>query len=255
MFTGYALSADKLDCLEYLYRDINISSKAELFWKVFAKNLLREYYGALIRPHDVLDIPVCFPVCYIPIFSTAYYWIYGEYNRTWKRYLEAAANYPFLRVIPSVIGGRFAIDGGAVDNIPLYPLLKNIPIVPEPKLDLIIVLHFDAKFDYRSNFKTDIPIVELDTSFCNGFNKRHYDYSREYIDECLASSFEYGKNIGGLLTSGDGSRESLQAAADEIFLREHPERQRNYSMDRLVSILNSLGRAFRNDARCVKKLF
>lgn len=256
IFSGYALAADKLDCAEYLYRNVNIANKLELFWKVFAKGLLSDYLHALMSHGDFLSIPMCFPVCYVPILRADYYWLYGEFNRVWNKYLFAAANYPFLQLRPSIIGGRLAIDGGAVDNIPLFPLLKskNTSFAPS-EFDLILIMHFDARYDYRKIFVTDTPILDLDLSYCNEFKKAHYDYSVETVEERLAKSYTYGNKIAEKLFGGDGSREYLRRTIDEIFLNEHAERQRHLSLDGLMTILNTAGRILRKDSKCIKKLF
>ncbi|MDE7265260.1 MAG: hypothetical protein K2N52_03195 [Clostridia bacterium] len=255
MFTAYALSADKLDLLERLYRKVDISKKSELFWQMFAKNLLSKYLNALLSPADELEIPVIFPVCYIPLI-TRYYWVYGQYNRVWKKYMNAATTYPFLRLVPSFIKGRMAIDGGAVDCIPLYPLLKNVtPFGEIQDPDVIIVLHFDAQYDYRKTFKTDIPVLDLDVSYCNGFSKAHYDFSGEVIKERLQKSYEYGDSIGKKLFSEDLTKEQMQAAVNGIFMEEHAARQQQFSIERLVTILNVISKSFRRDTNCMKKLF
>ena len=255
-FTGYAVAADKLDSIEYLYRTINITSKRELFWKVFAKGILSDYLDALLSHDDELTIPMCFPVCYMPIYSVEYYWIYGVYNRVWKKYLTAASHYPFLQLKPMFMRGKFAIDGGACDNIPLFPLLRPpCPPCTSENTDLIIIQHFDSRYDYRRNFVTDIPVLDIDLSYCNGFQKRHYDYSSATVADRLEKSFAYGESIAERLFYGDGSREYLRNAVNEIFLREYAERQCNLSLDRLVTVLNSVGRIFRKDSSCIKKLF
>lgn len=249
------MSADKLDLVERLYRKIDISKKGELFWQVFANNLVSKYLNTILSPADELTIPMVFPVCYIPLISR-YYWITGKYNRIWKRYMNASTTYPFLRLVPSFINGKMAIDGGAVDNIPLFPLLKKeTPFGATEEPDVIIVLHFDAQYDYRKIFKTDIPVLDLDVSYCNDFAKAHYDFSGEEMDRRLQKAYEYGKSIGERLFSEDKTKEQMQAAVNEIFMEEHTARQQSFSIDRLVTILNVISRAFRRDTNCMKKLF
>ena len=225
IFTAYALSANKLDYIERLYRNVDISKKTELFYQVFAKGLLADYINAVSGDNDNLEIPTCFTVCYIPLYSVRYYWIQGNYSRIWERYLKAAVNYPFLKFLPSVIEGRFAIDGGSADNIPLYPLLKRSrPLPEEEELDLVFVLHFDARYDYT-------------------------------ISKRIELSYEYGEKIASRMFSEDHTKEEFQKIANEIFVEEHTLRQQNFSLDRLVSFLNVAGKALRNDTRCVKKLY
>ena len=256
IFTAYALSANKLGCVERMYRKIDVSTKRELFWQVFAKHMLTDYMDVLLSPADTLEIPLCFPVCFVPLFSTRYYWLHGKYNRVWERYITAATNYPFLKIFPSFLHGRIAIDGGAVDNIPLYPILKADRSLGETdKLDLVLVLHFDARYDYRKAFVTDTPVLDLDLSYCNDFSKAHWDFSAKETDKRLQKSYEYGNSVASRLFAGECSRESIRQAADDIFLEEHALRQRCFSIDGLATFLNSAGRIFRSETHCMKKLY
>lgn len=253
---GYAFSTNNLDYIEELYKSVDISKPSELLWQVFAKRLLEKYIETMVDGDDFLEIPLCFPVCYIPFWSVRYYWLNGNYNRQWKKYLIAAINYPFLKIIPSFVDGRLAIDGGAIDNIPLFPLLhRSRPMPYEEEFDLIFVLHFDARYDYRREFKTDIPVLDLDLSYSNNFEKAHYDYSSATISQRIDKAFRYGNKIAEKLFSGDNSKEYFQKAIDEIFLEEHTKRQQNFSVDRMWSFLNVAGKALRNDNHCIKKLY
>ena len=98
IFTGYALSANKLERLELLYRQIDIEKPWELIWKVFTEKLFSEALNSFISLGDELSIPLCFPVCYVPLLTTKYYWLQGEYNPGWKKYIEAATNFPLLHL-------------------------------------------------------------------------------------------------------------------------------------------------------------
>ncbi len=257
LFVAYSLAANRLDDFEYLYRGIDIDSTPQLFYQVFFKRLLWKLIGEFCALEDRVEIPLAFPVCRIPFFSLRYYWLFGKYNPRWQKYLRAAINFPFLCIFPSVLERRFAIDGGAGDNIPIYPVLKKgkgyLPAGED--FDLLIVLHFDARYDYRREFTTDIPVLDLDLGICNGFKKNHYDFSKAYIEEMLARAEEYGEKICEFLFAGECSREELRERVDKIFLEEHTVRQKNVSVDRLISILNYLGKAFRNDSNCHKNLF
>ena len=257
LFVAYSLATDRLDDFEYLYRNIDIRSTPQLFYQVFFKHLLWNYIGEFCSLYDEVEIPLAFPVCRIPLFNLRYYWLKGKYNPCWQKYFRAAINFPFLCVFPSVLERRFAIDGGAGDNIPIYPVLKkgNGYLPAGEDFDLLIVLHFDARYDYRREFTTDIPVLDLDLGICNEFKKNHYDFSKEYIGEMLARAEEYGEKICSLLFAGECTREELQERVNGIFVGEHALRQKNVSVDRLISLLNYLGKVLRNDAACHKNLF
>ena len=121
--------------------------------------------------------------------------------------------------------------------------------------DFILALHFDSRYDYRKDFQPEIPVLDVDISICNDFKKEHYNFSHEYLCEMLEAGERYGEELCKELFTGDVSREGLQKKADEIFLREHGERQRHISVDRLFSMLNTIGKLLRRDAANIKKLY
>ena len=123
------------------------------------------------------------------------------------------------------------------------------------KFDLIFVLHFDSRYDYRKIFTTDIPVFDADITICNGFKKSHLDFSAEYVDEMIRCGEGYGEKIAKRLFLGDVSHEGLIQSVNGIFMDEHAVRQRHISIDRLVTSLNVVGRALRSDSDCIKRLF
>ena len=256
-FTAYALSTNKLAELQDIYEEINISHCFELFWQVCAKNLLTCAMNSFFSLDDFVRIPVCFPITYFPLLSTRYFWIRGNYNPFWKNYFKAAANFPFVCGMPRIIEHKLATDGGAVDNIPLYPLIKmkNEFFASKQELDLIIVMHFHPRYNYRKEFKTDIPILDIDVSINNDFKKRHFDFSRDYVNEMIASSREYGCKIAKKIFGANTSKKELTKRINEVFLSEHKERQWHDSADGLLTVFNTLGKALRNDRKCSKKLY
>ena len=257
LFTAYGLSTDKLNQLQDMYESLNMSKPQDLFWQVCAKKVVTRAMNSFVTLGDYLSIPVCFPLTYIPPLTTKYYWIYGDYNPFWKKYFRAASHFPIICGLPERLNHRLAIDGGTVDNIPIYPILRHQGeyLSPQEKLDLIIVCHFDSRYSYRREFRTDIPILDMDLSICNDFKKDHFDFSRAYVNEMIHYSREYGFKIARKVFGGSCTRASFQRRANEIYTREHEEREYHSSVDRVVSIFNTLGKALRNDSRCNEKLY
>lgn len=257
IFTAYALSSNKFDELEDIYKSINIANPMRLFFNVRVKGLLTRAMNSFFALGDSLSIPLCFPTTNFPILSTKYFWINGEYNPFWKKYIRAAINFPFLCGMPKIIDHKFAIDGGAVDNIPLYPILKmqDEYLTTKENLDLVIIMHFYPRYNYRKEFKTNIPILDIDVSLNNNFKKRHFDFSRDYVDEMIATSYEYGISLSEKLFSKKDSKDNLTERINEIFLSEYNERQWHDSADGFLTVFNTIGKALRNDSDCNKRLF
>lgn len=257
LMCGYSLSAGKLDVFEEVFRSVGINRRLELFRKVLFHRLLPRAVDEIMTPADKLEIPFAFSVCYVPVCTVKYYWLLGEFNPAWKKFVCAALTFPFLCVTPRFLNGKLAVDGGMADNIPLYPMLRCGPqfLAPGEKLDLVLVLHFDAHYDFRAEFVSDTPIVDLDLAICNRFKKNHYDFSRQYVEEMLASAEEYGERICKKLIDEPRDKKEITAAAERIFLDEYAARRRNVSADRLLSLFNHLGKALRSEASCNKILF
>lgn len=256
-FTAYALATNKLSEIQDIYESINISNCFDLFWQVCSKNLLSSAMNSFFSLNDKVHIPICFPITYIPLLTTKYFWIYGNYNPFWKNYFESAVNFPFICGMPKIIEHRLAIDGGAVDNIPLYPIIKMQSefLTAREQLDLIIVMHFHPRYNYRKEFKTDIPILDIDVSINNDFKKRHFDFSQDYVKEMIISSREYGIQISKKIFGKGISRNSLRKRINDIFISEHTERQWHDSADGLLTVFNTIGKTLRNDRKCSKKLY
>ncbi len=257
LFTAYALATNKMTTLEDIYRGINISNPLELLRQVCFKNLLSRAMNSFFMPQDQIKIPICFPITYIPLLSTRYFWIYDNYNPYWKKYFLAAANFPFICGAPRILEKKLATDGGAVDNIPLYPLLKfqNAILPNAKKPDLIFVLHFHPRYNYRKEFKTEIPILDLDVSIHNDFKKHHFDFSLDYIDEMITSAREYGARIGKKIFGAPKTQSELKKCVDQIYMEEHKERQWHDSADGFLTVFNSIGKSLRNDRKCCIKLY
>jgi hypothetical protein len=196
-------------------------------------------------------------VANIPLLSTKYFWINGNYNPFWKKYIYAATNFPIICGLPKIIDRRIAIDGGAVDNIPLYPLIKMQDEFLKTKetLDLIIVMHFSSRYNYQKEFKTNIPVLDIDVSIKNDFKKRHFDFSREYVNEMICTGYEYGTEISKTLFIEGCNKSTFRTAINEIFLNEYGARQWHDSMDGLLTVFNNVGKALRNPSECNKRLF
>lgn len=255
IFSAYALSANKLEEYEFLFKNINIKNPIKLFIKVFANKYMQKVSDCFIDKKDCLQIPLCFPISFLPFLNVNYYWMYGDVNYMWKKYILAGAQFPFFKIFPSKIEKRLAIDGGASDNIPIFPLLqkKSRPYI-DNELDLIIVLHFDSKFDYRKDFDVDIPILELDLTISNKFKGNHFDFSTEYVNEMIEKGYEYGVKISERIFRNCKGKEEIQKEINDIFIEERSLRLKNISADRLVSILNSTTKIIKKN-NCIKYIF
>ena len=116
-------------------------------------------------------------------------------------------------------------------------------------------MQLTLKYESQKEFKTNIPILDIDVSIKNDFKKRHFDFSREYVNEMICSGYEYGTEISKKLFCTECNRRTFKRSIDEIFLSEYGIRQWHESMDGLLTVFNNLGKALRSTSDCNKKLF
>ena len=76
-----------------------------------------------------------------------------------------------------------------------------------------------------------------------------------YVNEMISASREYGFKIAHKIFGGSCTRASFKKRVNDIYTREHEEREYHSSADRIVSIFNTIGKVLRNDSTCNEKLY
>lgn len=248
---AYALSIGKLDYIKELYFSLNCSGKKQLLKKIWTEKYLKMTIEELIRDEEQLRIPLYMSMTAIPIFNARYYKFEHKISQCYKKHVKAAVCYPFLGGFPAIIDGKIAFDGGATDNIPLFPIL-NDPIIKNT-LDLIMVLHFDSHYNRHKYFKNEqTNILDIDVSYDNNFEKRHFDFSQENIYKMFNSGLRYGDKICKFLFLEEQEKLMFEKIK-EIEKIEKEKREKSFSIDTLLQFTNFLGRIFRQSNRCIYK--
>ncbi len=247
MTCAYSLSADKLDKLESIWAQTDIRSGYSTVTNLMFGNLLNNKLDLLMDKDDKLLFPVYLNICYLPL-RVQYIKLEGQYSDGWRKLMRAGLGFPVLTGFPTRFNNKFTLDGGAVDNIPLFPLLSN------EQLDLIIVMHFDAYYNPQKEFQESVlRVLDFDLSINNRFVKESYDLRKVSIQKMLNSGYEYGKNVcKKLFASGTSCAEDIYKNGIEIMSQEKEFREHSPTVDVLFSALNKVGKLFRNDAKCVK---
>ncbi len=236
VLNGYAYSANKVDKLCELWESIHFDSTSDYLRAVCFKHLLRDVVHELVDPEtDVLELPVYTPICYpFPIPRMRYYRLQGEYLKKWYSFMRGAMAFPVVGGLVRFHRGWMAIDGGAMDNIPIQPLLYA------EKPDLILVLHFEAGFRPRKRYlEFGVPIIDYDVSLHNDFRKYSFSFHSTILKEMLEGGYEYGKEIcGQLFGAGNNDLQTLLEEAEKRREEEETLRISNKTFDTLVQRLN-----------------
>lgn len=234
IFGGYAYSANKVDKLVSMWKQIHFDNAFDLAGSVWFKHFLKDEINMIVEDSDSLKIPLYAPVCYFPFLHMDYYKMYGEYDKRWYSFIRSAISFPFISGGVRFLNGQVALDGGLMDNIPVQPILFN------EKPDVILVLHFEAGYRPRKNYVMQgIPILDFDISIHNMFRKRSFDFHGDTLKSMLDSGYEYGNDICKELFDGRSIEETIKNS-EIIRNKEFSLRFDNNTFDTWVQRANDL---------------
>lgn len=243
IINAYALCADKMEEVEKIWRTTNFESVFEVVKTCWSKHFIRRTLNELVLPEDEICIPMYATITYLPFWLVGrYYLLEGEYSKKWKKFFRAAIAFPFLTGFPKFYKCLPTMDGGACDNIPIYPLMMQ-----EEKLDLILGIHFDSKYILKDAWKKNETIVlDLDASLGNNLRKNSFNFNKEILNKMVDGGYEYGKTIcEKIFEHGYGNIEGIRQSVNDLYEEEFQLRMSNGTIDRLVTVLNGFAQLFR----------
>lgn len=237
LFSGYALSAGKLGLLCDIWKEIHFDSTVDLACEVWFKRYLKKLMERFLNTEDVLHIPIYAPICYIlPLIRMEYCKLYGQYIRSWSKFMLGAVSYPFLSGGVHLFRGQVTFDGGAMDNIPVFPLLEF------EKPDAILILHFESGYRPRRKYLlSGIPIFDYDISISDRYRKHSFDFHSDTLHARMERGYEYGIRITKeLFRGGENDLEAVCAAAKRQHEEETDKRLDSVTFETWVQRLNEL---------------
>ena len=239
IFSGYAYSAGKLDTLEELWNGIHFDTLPDFILNVWARNFLDITLHRLAEPGDNLDIPVISPVLCMPLPHLSWGEMQGELQKKWMPFMLGGMAFPILTGGIRFYRYQIAVDGGAVDNIPILPFILD----KSWNLDLILVAHFESSYTVRKRYaQAGIPIVEYDISNGSALKRHSFRLQHVIISECIKDGYKYGKRIcSELFAKGRNDLPTLLRVADRHRKEEFASRINNrFTFETFVQRLNEI---------------
>lgn len=187
---GLALSNDNLDYLEYMYRNSNFQNTSNL--KLNLKNkLVDQVLDELTNNHNEIRVPLYVTGTCLNSLSTHYFYID---NKTPQEDLYKAVNitvtFPFVNGLYRKEYKRLYLDGGATDNIPVFPFFSC-------HVDLLIILHCYPRYlPPLKLINSDTVVLDVDIAArCdNGIST--YSFQTENLNKMFDVGVLYGKEFG-----------------------------------------------------------
>lgn len=213
---AYAFVNNRLDRIEDMWKNICDTNTRLFITKILQSSLLQQDIKNLCEPDDIINIP--FYVSYWDIASLANSSVcYKDFSKISSdmlpTYLKASIAFPIYNKAVD-IDNRSFFDGGFLDNIPVYPLIKH-------DLDYIICVYFDdigykfenSQFDEKiikvnfpnmSNVKNSFILrpEEIGKMISDGYDRTHdilcsiFENGHDDLDTVYNNIRNHNKNLG-----------------------------------------------------------
>lgn len=230
-----ALSANRMDEIDKIYKNIGFASLKEVRNKL-KSNLFNNVIDSVLGNDFKLEIPFYVTGTCINTLSTHYFYINKntDKNRI-KKILDISITFPIINGILKKYENKFYIDGGATDNIPLFPFLLE-----KNNVDILLILHCYPSYIPPSNIINNFTaVIDVDvTARCS--NVSSFSLSHNNLNYMFDEGYKYGKTFCEQVFANDDLVEIKKRG--QVFIQNEFEiRKKNKpTFFSLVSILNKI---------------
>ncbi|MCQ2419045.1 MAG: patatin-like phospholipase family protein [Clostridia bacterium] len=191
----YAYLTNNLEKAKSLWESINLKGEKRFITSVLKSSFLQDVITALVSP-DQIESNFYVPLLNLRSRELSYYNFKDIPPSDVDPYLRASVAMPFYNK-GFTIGGKTLYDGAVVDNIPIYPVLKN-------DLDYVICVYFDDVNYIFEDYSADKKIIKLtfpdDKIISNSININHdaitymlnegYDRTKRILSEIFSDGVD-----------------------------------------------------------------
>lgn len=147
----YSYLTDNLDKAHNIWSNVNLNGERSFILSVLKGSFLQDAISDIVSGKS--KVPFYVPLLDLSQRELKYYNLANISDEKIEAYLKASIAMPFYnKGVP--IDGKRLYDGAVVDNIPIYPVLKN-------ELDYVIVVYFDDCNYIFENYELDHKIIKL----------------------------------------------------------------------------------------------
>lgn len=230
---AYSLSVGHAQELIDIYRSLDCDSVGHFIKKI--RNDL--YNDAFNRLEDELKVPTYVTVTKLMGFDCGYYCLNHMPRKDLKSCINASMSFPIVNG-PHRFAGHISLDGGATDNIPVWPTKYFDP-------DMVIILHCYSKylppeFLYES-LRKDCIVVDIDVSLNFERKITPFSFSKTDFEMMLDNGAKDGKEFADRVFS-DFYVENVRQRTFQ-FINDSMKIRKNKSWNgylELVEMLNAL---------------
>lgn len=227
---AYAFSSDNLDVGARMWEDLTPGDEKILVTKVMKSDYLKGCTLGLAQKH-VLSRKQYVSVFRLNKMDVLYVDVGHKEPAETALYLQAAVAMPVFSSAVKINRKKY-YDGGTIDNIPVFPLLRH-------KLDYIICVYFD---DYFSFEKTEIDdkIIKITFGADDRGKAKSIWFTKEGTEHMMEEGYERAKAVlDRVFADGVDNLPKVYEHIRELDA-EHPERKLRVTVDVAIGCLNKM---------------
>lgn len=213
----YAFLTNNLQKAREIWESVNLKGEKRFITSVLKSTFLQDVITSIVS-HDKIDKNFYVPLLDLGNRELLYYNFKDISPDEAAPYLRASIAMPFYNK-GIVIGDKALYDGAVVDNIPIYPVLKN-------NLDYVICIYFDD-FNYIfEDYTADNKIIKLtfpdDKIISNSINISH-----DAIAYMMDEGYRRTKRIlSDIFAAGTEDLEAIYQKIEQINSRDDKKKVR-----------------------------
>lgn len=213
----YAFLTNNLPKAREIWESVNLKGEKRFITSVLKSTFLQDVITSIVS-HEKIDKNFYVPLLDLGNKELLYYNFKDISPDEAAPYLRASIAMPFYNK-GVVIGDKALYDGAVVDNIPIYPVLKN-------NLDYVICIYFDD-FNYIfEDYTADNKIIKLtfpdDKIISNSINISH-----DAIAYMMDEGYRRTKRIlSDIFAAGTEDLEAIYQKIEQINSRDDKKKVR-----------------------------
>lgn len=240
---AFGLSTNNMDYLERLYQTSDYLNLRKL--KLSLKNhLVDSIIDEMLSIHREIEIPFYLTGTCMNNLSTHYFLFdsNSDYDEL-KKVLNLSMAFPIVNGLYKKEFNRIYIDGGATDNIPVFPFLMHDE-------DMIIILHCYASYlPPKKLLEKNHFVIDIDVTTRCEESVSSFSLSKKNLTEMFQDGYEYGREFSRYVFC-DKDLEGVKKRG-QYFIRQEADKRskKKPTFFSLVSFLNKiqLSRGFKID--------
>lgn len=181
VLNGYAYARGSIDQAEQMWKNVCNNDTRTMVNRVLRSGFLQQSIGEITKPEKSLPFPFYCSLFDLNHRCIVYKDLFSEDASKIPLYLKASIAMPLYNRAVSLDNTKY-FDGAMIDNIPVFPLLKQ-------KLDYMICIYFDAASHKFENTYFDNKIIKI-TFPAEGLLKQSVILQRDSIEEMVKCGYD-----------------------------------------------------------------